>query len=118
MTSTSVSKAPWQRDNIVTRCVIHLLSLSLSFSPPLVVVDDDDVVVDVIFYHGWSWLKVESAILIQHAFCQIQRIASHSPLAVRSVCVPTEETKTLALQMGTKVARTKYTILANQHFAS
>ena len=32
-------------------------------------------------------LKVGPAILIQYTFCLIERIAPHSPLAVRCVCV-------------------------------
>ena len=31
--------------------------------------------------------KVQSAILIQYTFCQIQQIAPHGPLAVHSVYV-------------------------------
>ncbi len=32
-------------------------------------------------------LKVQSTILIQNTFCQIQRISPHGPLAFHSVCV-------------------------------
>lgn len=41
-------------------------------------------------------LKVESAIQIQYTFFQSQRLSSHGPLAVLSVCVLRKRKKSLA----------------------
>lgn len=67
-------------------------------------------------------LKVESAIQIQYTFFQSQRLSSHGPLAVLSVCVLRKRKKKLAfvhspgswvLEMGNKQSD-----CAVKHFSS
>lgn len=60
-------------------------------------------------------LKVQSVILIQHAFCHIQRIALHATLAVCSVCALKKQVvapwETKWLRPGHKLFPPIYTLL-------